>query len=94
MKAETKARLQTTWGKVKRFVKDWGLPILGGATIGAAWSGHLRATRLEKELAATQDVVVNNAQEQIKDRTKLLDLEHQQTLLFERALRKTEGEAD
>lgn len=94
MKIETKAKLQSAWGKFKGFCKDWGLPILGFATIGAAWDGHIKATRLEKALAETQDVVINNAKEQIKDRAKLLDLEHQQTLLFEKALQVTEGKAE
>ena len=94
MKAETKARLQRYGAKLKRFVGDWALPILGGATIGAAWSGHIRSTRLEKEMSRMTEVVNHNASEQQRDRDKLLDLEHQQTLLFERALQVTEGKAD
>ena len=94
MKAETKAKWQLRWGKTKRFLKDYAVPIFGGATIGAAWGGWSRSIKLEKELKHTQNVVNNNAREQILDRNKLLDLEHQQTLLFEKALRVTEGKTE
>ena len=94
MKAETKAKLQRYGSKAKRFVKDWALPIFGGLTIGAAWNGYTRSSRLEKELARTQEVVNHNAHEQQRDRDKLLDLEHQQTLLFEKALQVTEGKTE
>ena len=91
MKAETKAKIQMHWQKTKRFMKEWALPIFGVATIGAAWSGHIKANRLEEELEQTKKVVDNNATVQQHDRDKLLELEHQQTLLFERALQVTEG---
>lgn len=92
MKAGTKAKLQMIGRKTKDFLKTYAIPIFGGATIGAAWSGYSNSRRLARELAETQRVVNNNAREQINDRNKLLDLEHQQTLLFEKALRITEGE--
>lgn len=94
MKAETKAKWQRRGRKLVTFAKEWGLPIFACATVSAAWSGHTRACRLERELERTQRVVDNNAGEQVKDRNKLLDLEHQQTLLFERALSITEGKPE
>lgn len=53
MKAESKARLTRYGRSVVNFMKDWALPIFGGMTIGAAWSGHVRSSRLEKELIKT-----------------------------------------
>ena len=94
MKAETKAKWQMGAGKVWRFLKNYGLPIFAGATAGAAWSGHKRSIKLERQLAHTNEVVDNNARVQELDRCKLLELEHQQTVLFERALRKTEGKTE
>ena len=91
MKAETKVKWKRRGRKVVNFLKDWGLPIFGVATVGAAWSGHSKSIKLEQELARTQEIVDNNAMVQRKDRSKLLELEHQQTVLFERALRLTEG---
>ena len=94
MKAETKAKWQRRKRKAVEFIKTWGIPMFAGATAGAAWSGHIRSRKLEKELAHTDWVVNHNADEQEKDRLKLLDLEHQQTLLFEKALRATEGKPE
>ena len=95
--AETKARLQRYGNKAKGIVfglVGFAIPIFGGMTIGAAWSGHKRACRLERDVEILKGVVDNNATVQQHDRDKLLELEHQQNALLERALKITEGKAD
>ena len=94
MTNETKAKWQRRLGKAKRFLKDYGLPIFAGATAGAAWSGHKRAIKLERQLAHTNNVVDHNADVQRADRERLLDLERRQAFLFEKALRETEGKTE
>ena len=94
MKAETKAKIQIAWRKTKKFVRDWGLPIFGGLTIAAAWDGHNKATRNCRDIERLKEVVDNNAFCQVRDREKMLELEHQQNKLLEKALEVTEGKTD
>ena len=94
MKAETKAKLSIGWRKTKQFMKDWGWPIFGGLTIAAAWDGHNKANKNRKDLNSLAKVVNNNAFCQLRDREKMLQLEHQQNKLLEKALEVTEGKTN
>lgn len=99
MTKETKAKLGMYWGKFKRAVKVAALPMFVGGTVGAAWGGYIAAFRHNKDIAElrtnlreTNDVVTHNARVAQYDQQRLSELERQQTLLFERALKETEGE--
>ena len=94
MKAETKVRLKMVGRKIGNFIKDWGLPIFGGLTIGAAWNGYVTSNRVDAEVRNLKKVVDNNAHCQMHDRETMLELERQQNLLFEKALKETAGEAE
>ena len=99
MTKETKAKLGMYWGKFKRAVKAAALPMFVGGTVGAAWGGYIAAFRHNKDIAelkanlrGTNDVVTHNARVQQYDQQRLSELERQQNMLFERALKETEGE--
>lgn len=98
MKPNTKAKLEMRWNKVKEFLREWGIPLGVGATVGAAWGSYFSVFSLDKRIRgihAQQEeiikIVENNADCQIADRQRMLELERQQNLLFERALKETEG---
>ena len=100
MKPETKAKIAVGWRKVKSAAKTVIVPLFIGGTIGAAWGGYAMGfagikaiVKTRDELNDLKDVVANNAHCQQNDRDKLLELERQQNLLFEKALRETEGKA-
>lgn len=90
MKANTKAKLQVIGGKIWRGIKTYAPWIAGGFLIGGAIRGYTnekdinRLYRIDSEMAKT--VIENNE--------KLEALERQQNLLFERALRETEGKTE
>lgn len=98
MSPERKAKLQMKWERVKAFGKDWIFPIFVGGTIGAAWGSYFSVFGLDKRIRQMNEqqkelirTVENNADCQITDRQRMLELERQQNLLFERALKETEG---
>ena len=101
MTESTKAKIKVKWGKVKKFISDYWFPIFGGATVGAAWGGYRMGfanaksiSKVSERLEATVEVVENNARCQQYDRDQLHELQRQQALLMEKALKETEGEAE
>lgn len=101
MTEATKAKIKVTAGKIWRGVKDNIFPIFCGATIGAAWGGwkmgrsnHRRLDELEAKYNRAVEVIDNNATCQSHDRDRMLELEHRQNELFERALKETEGKTE
>lgn len=101
MKAETKAKIQKKVSAVKRWAKD-NLPGLlfwaGTATVvygGLKSYDNTKAIRLQSRQNASLAREVMDLQEQRKeDQDRMLELERQQNLLFERALRETEGKTE
>ena len=68
-----------------------------GVTIGGALRGYTNERKideLQKRYETTVAVVNNNADCQQYDRERLNELERQTNLLFEKALKKTEGKAE
>ena len=90
MKANTKAKLQIVGRKIWNGIKTYAPWIAGGVLVGGALRGYSnerdihRLYRIDNEMAKT--VIQNNE--------KLEALERQQNLLFERALRETEGKTE
>lgn len=90
MQASTKAKLQAIGGKIWRGIKSCLPWVAGGVIVGGALRGYSnerdihRLYRMDTEMAKT--VIQNNE--------KLEALERQQNLLFERALRETEGKTE
>ena len=101
MTESRKEKVKVKWGKVKTFVHDYWFPLFGGMTVGAAWGGYKmgfanakQINKVSDRLEATVEVVENNARCQQYDRNRLEELQRQQNLLMERALKETEGKAE
>ncbi|MBO7423259.1 MAG: hypothetical protein J6T99_07735 [Oscillospiraceae bacterium] len=98
MKAETKAKIQMRAGKIWRKVKEAlpGILFWGGASVvtyGAlkSYDNTRDIRRLNQQDSDLAREVVMMRDRQDADQQRMLELERQQNLLFERALRNTEG---
>lgn len=101
MTRETKAKWTVRWLKAKDFIHRNGGWIFAGATTFAAWRGYEKSKQNSRRIRTLfqrtevlKDVVNNNADCQMRDRERMLELERQQNLLFEQALKETEGKAE
>ena len=105
MKAETRAKWEARWYRIKQEVKElapWiGLGAVSGMIIGGyggAIANGREINRMKKRLKNHEDVinhnadvVDHNAEASRKDHEKLEELERRQALLMEQALRETTG---
>ena len=96
-KVKAKVKAKKAWTTAKPYL---GAIAIGG-TIGAAWGGYMgafsndaRLKRMEKQMRGLVEVVNNNADCQVADQKRLNNLERQNNLLFEEALKRTEGKAE
>ena len=87
MKAETKARISMIGGKIWRTIKTYGPWIAGGFLAGGALRGYTN----EREIRRIQATDADMATAITEDHIRIEELQRQPNLLFERALRETEG---
>ena len=101
MKSETKVKIKMKAAKIWRGVKEAAPTVLsfaGCVLIGVgAGKGYTNSKEIRK-LKANDRELANAYNEmsdrQAADRDRMLELERQQNLLFERALKETEGKAE
>lgn len=89
MKQETKDRLRFKARRAKEVVAEglpWLIPLFGILGYLGAIKNHNDICRLEGEIKEAGNIINNNAQCQMDDRSRLNDLERQNNLLMERAL--------
>lgn len=101
MKAETKVRIKMRAGKIWRKVKEAlpGILFWGGASVvtyGAlkSYDNMRDIRRLNQQDSDLAKEIITMQDRQEADQQRMLELERQQNLLFERALRDTEGKTD
>lgn len=92
---------ESTWWKwqiAKQRASEIGIPMFIGATIGAAWCGYANMFRNEKQhrqiAGAIDDLAAASGDQLVCYRhqeARISELERQNALLLERALRETEG---
>ena len=90
MKPKTKAKLQRYAGSVGRFIKNYWPWMMGGALIATMKTQNEHA----KLINGVREAVNYNAAIQNEELERLSNLERQQNMLFERALKETEGKAE
>ena len=98
MKRETRIKLQSMAEKLGNVIREWGVPLLIGTTIAAAWDGHVRAQRNEREIRRLthnqnvfRDVVNENAVCLGETMDRVTELENRNQELLDQALKETEG---
>ena len=86
------------WVKIKHKASDVGIPMFVGATMGAAWCSYTNMFRNVKEhrqiaghINQLADAHNDNVTALNKQGERISELERQNALLMERALRETEG---
>ena len=90
MKANTKAKLQIVGRKIWNGIKTYAPWIAGGVLVGGALRGYTN----ERDINRLYGIDNEMAKTVIQNNEKLEALERQQNLLFERALRETEGKTE
>lgn len=91
MSPEKKAKWEMRKARLTSWAKETLPWLFAGATVGAAWGGYLMGISACNRTADHSEAIGELARNQIEDRERMLELERQQNLLFERALKETEG---
>ena len=101
MKPETKAKIKAKAGKIWRKVKDSapGILFFGGVTavtVGAmkGYDNSREIRNLHRNDRILSETIDGISEMQSANLERMLELERQQNLLFERALKETEGKAE
>lgn len=90
MKAETKAKIKVVGRKLWKGIKTWTPWIAGGVLVGGALRGYTN----ERDIRRLNMADAEMARTIMEHDEKMEVLSRQQNLLFERALRETEGKTE